>query len=522
MAKDVGIWIRVSTLDQAEGDSPEVHEKRGRMFCEAKGFNVKEVYHLEAVSGKTVIEHPEAKRMLSDIKKGNITGLVFSKLARFTRNTRELLEFSDIFRQYNADLISIEESIDTSSPAGRLFYTVIAAMAQWEREEIANRVKVSIPIRAKLGKSLGGEAPFGYKWVNKELELDENEVPVRKLIYDLFIQHRQIGKVVNALNKKGYRTRRGQDFTGTTIRRLIEDPIAKGLRRVNYTQSDNSNKSWKLKPQDEWIFQPVPAIITEEVWQQCNDILVSLINPKKKLRRPTKRLFAGILSCECGGKMYLRSRSPKYVCGKCSNKIGPDDLEHIFQEQLKDFLYSKENLEKQLADEKEIVTKNLQEIAAHQKRIAELKTKTMGAVDLFNSGELKKEAFSAYYKPLQEELEQRENSVLELQTANSLLNMQSLSSEEVIHEAKDLHSQWEGFTYEEKHSIIETITEAIIVGEEDIEIKLKYLPTLGPKRANDNPSTIVLFQFNTPQTQSSFELVQKFNTALPLRVLQPP
>ena len=121
-AKLAGIWIRVSTEDQAKGESPEHHEKRARYYAEAKGWQVREVYHLEAVSGKSVMQLPETQRMLEHVRSGHITGLIFSKLARLARNTRELLEFADIFRIHDADLVSLQEAVDTSTPAGRLFY----------------------------------------------------------------------------------------------------------------------------------------------------------------------------------------------------------------------------------------------------------------------------------------------------------------------------------------------------------------------------------------------------------------
>jgi site-specific DNA recombinase len=65
--KVFGIWIRVSTEDQVKGESPEHHEKRARAYAEAKGWCVAEVFRLEAVSGKSVMGHPEAKRMIEDV-----------------------------------------------------------------------------------------------------------------------------------------------------------------------------------------------------------------------------------------------------------------------------------------------------------------------------------------------------------------------------------------------------------------------------------------------------------------------
>ena len=78
-SKNVGIWIRVSTEDQAQGDSPEHHEQRARSYAASRGWTVKEIYNLAGQSGKAVMQHLEAKRMMKDVEGRHIEGLIFSK-----------------------------------------------------------------------------------------------------------------------------------------------------------------------------------------------------------------------------------------------------------------------------------------------------------------------------------------------------------------------------------------------------------------------------------------------------------
>lgn len=475
--KQVGIWIRVSTEDQAKGESPEHHEKRARYYAESKDWEVVEVYHLEAVSGKSVMEHPETQRMLRDIRSKRITGLVFSKLARLARNTKELLDFADIFREAGTDLISLQEAIDTSTPAGRLFYTMIAAMAQWEREEIAARVAASVPIRAKLGKQLGGVAPFGYQWVDKKLIPNPQEAPVRKLIYELFLQHRRLKTVAAILNKAGYRTSDGYLFSGGTVKRLLLDPTAKGLRIVNFTRWDKAKKKWTYKPQEEWVYVPVEPIVSEEVWEQCNQILNERKSKNKRTAKRTVHLFAGLLYCFCGKKMYVPSRSYKYVCQNCRNKIVIEDMENIFHEQLKGFLFSSEEIAKFLEGaEKAIKDKSdiLEVTKIERDRIRKNMDKIM---KLYLADQITPSGFGEEYKPLEAQVKQIEDQLPILQAELDFLKIKLNSSDEVISEARDLYSRWSSLTAEEKRRIVENIVQTVIVGKDDITIDLYYLPS---------------------------------------------
>ena len=487
-ARRVGIWIRVSTEDQARGESPEHHEKRARYYAESRGWEIAEVYHLEAVSGKTVMGHPEALRMLKDIRGGRITGLIFSKLARLARNARELLEFADIFEKEGADLVSLQESIDTSTPAGRLFYTMFAAMAQWEREEIADRVAASVPIRAKLGKSLGGQAPFGYQWKNAKMIPNPQEVPVRKLIYELFLEHKRKKTVARLLNEMGYRTRNGSRFCDTTVDRLLRDPSAKGLRRANYAKSLGDKKSWVLKPEKDWVYHEIEPIISEELWGQCNLILDRRKNGPPTAKKPVQ-LFAGLVNCACGQKMYVYVRSPKYVCPKCKNKIPIVDLENIYYEQLKQFFLTPDEIARYLSNADQTIHGKQEQLSLLGSEEQRIRSQMDQVYELYMDGKITKDGFGERYQPLEERLSQLSDQIPRLQGEIDILKISYLSSDQILHEAKDVYGRWPHLDFEQKRKIVENITDKIIVGQGEIDIHLCYLPMLTDAQSNSSDPT---------------------------------
>lgn len=475
--KSVAIWIRVSTDQQALGDSPQHHEKRARYYAESKGWKVAEVYHLEAVSGKSVMSHPECQRMLKDIKKEHISGLIFSKLARLARNTKELLDFADLFRDSNADLISLQESIDTSTPAGRLFYTMIAAMAQWEREEIASRVAASIPIRAKLGKPIGGKAPFGYQWVDKKLVPDTKYAPIYKLIFELFLEHNRVMTVARILNQKGYRHRTGKLFSATAIRRLLSDSTAKGVHIANQHKRGTKNGGWISKPESEWVYLQVEPIVSEEAWDQVAQLLD---DRRKQHKVPSKKpvwLLSGLLHCTCGHKMYVRYRYPKYVCWRCTNKINVQQIDDLYHAQLKGFLYSKERIAHFLESADQTIrekTELVQSISSEREKVV----KNMEKIKrLYLEDQISPQGFGQEYKPLETRLLQIDEQIPTLEGEIDYLRIKLRSSDQVLAEARDLYSRWPQMSFEDKRRIVELITKKIVVGNGEVTIHLYYLPS---------------------------------------------
>ena len=460
LPKNIGVWIRVSSEDQARGESPAHHLERARHSAAARGWHIKEVYDLAGISGKSVKEHPECQRMMADIKKGHISGLMFSKLARLARNTKELLEFSDYFRDHNADLISLSENIDTSSPAGRLFFTIIAAMATWEREEIADRQKASVIIRAKLGKTINGRAPYGYQWKNRELVQHPDEAPIRRKAYDLFLQYRRKGTVAKLLNAEGHRTREGTLFRDCTIARMLTCPSAKGVYFFNRFRKTGS-WSESEKPESEWGRAECPPIVPEDTWNQINQIIEEQLKQHKRPGKVPVNSFGNRLWCECGSRMYERKNTGKFHCRACNRKVPVEGLEEFMREELHRFYGSPQQVALRLDDAKKNLTENEEALTALQRQIQKVRDEMAHMLKLSMDGHITPQGFGEFYKPAEERLTQLLAGLPKLEADVNRLRVNQVSVEEVVHEARTLYEQWPKLDNDRKRTIVETVFERI-------------------------------------------------------------
>jgi site-specific DNA recombinase len=147
------LYVRTSTAYQDTG--AEAQELKLRQYCELKGLKKIKLYIDKDQSGKKR-SRPQLNKLLRDIKSGEINSVVTYSMSRLGRSTKHLLELSDMFQDHDVEFVSLSESIDTSTPTGRLFYTILGAFSQFEREVISERVKAGLANAKAKGKKCGG------------------------------------------------------------------------------------------------------------------------------------------------------------------------------------------------------------------------------------------------------------------------------------------------------------------------------------------------------------------------------
>jgi DNA invertase Pin-like site-specific DNA recombinase len=145
----IAIYARVSTQDQ----DPQMQLRELRAYAKARAFTVAYEF-IDHVSGATSVR-PELSKLWQTARGRKIDTVLVWKFDRFARSTKHLIDALEEFRHLGVDFISITEQIDTGSPMGKAMFTVISAIAEFERSLIQERVRAGIARARAQGKQLG-------------------------------------------------------------------------------------------------------------------------------------------------------------------------------------------------------------------------------------------------------------------------------------------------------------------------------------------------------------------------------
>lgn len=183
-------------------------------------------------------------------------------------------------------------------------------------------------------------------------------------------------------------TREGYPFSDTKVVRLLRDPAAKGMRRANYTKSLGKHKKWVRKAETDWIITPCPAIVSEELWNECNQILASQEVKHTKPGPRVNHLLSGFIYCDCGKKMYVYHTAPVFTCRSCKAKIATSDIDEIYHHQLKAFLLTDLSTEDYLKQSTSILKEKEQLLDSAATRYGKIKKEMDELLAMRLSGEL--------------------------------------------------------------------------------------------------------------------------------------
>ncbi len=185
MEKRVYGYVRVSTQRQAnEGECLEVQQRQIEGYAMMKGMEAPQFFVEEGVSGtKPLVERPAGKELLAALKPGDI--IVCAKLDRMFRSALDALTVVDDLKKKGISLHLIDLGGDVSGNGiSKLFFTIISAVAEAERDRIAARVLEVKRDQKSRGRHLGGKRPFGYQ-VQEDGSLAEDaseQAAIRKLV----------------------------------------------------------------------------------------------------------------------------------------------------------------------------------------------------------------------------------------------------------------------------------------------------------------------------------------------------
>jgi len=283
-------YLRVSSWEQARPEKPSLtqQEEKIRALCAVHDWQVVEVY-CDTTSGKKW-ERPALQRLLTDAQTGAFGRVLFLKIDRLARNTRDLLETSERLEDAGVGLVSVKESFDTSTPIGKFYFTLLGALAELESGTISERTSSGRLGRVQAGKYQSPITPYGYVYDRESGHLTpdpETAVVVQRIFRWATEENLGLKAIVNRLEAEKIITpgRKGKwGWHHTSVRKLLTAPryIGKGM--------------YGDEP------MPCPPIIDPETFYAAQEALQR--RRREKTRAPRSRaLLRDLIHCRtCGGR----------------------------------------------------------------------------------------------------------------------------------------------------------------------------------------------------------------------------
>src|ERR1700692_1218242 len=209
LIKTIG-YVRVSTDKQAdEGVSLEAQAEKIRAMAVVHSAELIDIIVDGGESAKS-LNRPGMARLLALVEAGEVQTVIIAKLDRLTRSVKDLCELLERFEKRRVALVSVAESLDTGSAAGRLVLNIMAAVSQWEREAIGERTRDALGHKRSQGERVGNIA-FGSRLAGdgQHLEPDPAEQAALTEIRRLRSQGTTMRGIAAAMNHRAFRTRRG-------------------------------------------------------------------------------------------------------------------------------------------------------------------------------------------------------------------------------------------------------------------------------------------------------------------------
>src|ERR1017187_4212095 len=218
-------YVRVSTDKQAEkGVSLEAQAEKIRAMAVVQGVELLDIL-IDAGESAKSLDRPAMARLQAMVDGREIQTVIIAKLDRLTRSVKDLAELMERFQKRGVSLVSVAESLDTGSAAGRLVLNIMTAVSQWEREAIGERTATALQHK-KAHHQIYNHVPYGFRRDGGALVPDAIEQAVISRVKLYRANGGTLDKIAATLNAEGVATKKaGGKWYARTILNLLENPL---------------------------------------------------------------------------------------------------------------------------------------------------------------------------------------------------------------------------------------------------------------------------------------------------------